>query len=100
MGLHKSNILSTPEKSFLKYIAGVISSVNIIYCFGCSYRKAARNGDPLAASPSSVPVYLKKEISYFPVILLNYYRIILITSSLGIYDNSWHVKSLLYESTS
>lgn len=69
MGLRKSNILcSSPEKSFLKYIAGVISSV--ICCFGCSSRKAARNGDPLAASPSSVPVYLKKEISYFPVILL------------------------------
>ncbi|SVX25690.1 Uncharacterised protein [Klebsiella pneumoniae] len=45
-------------------------------------------------------VYLKKEISYFPVILLNHYRIVFITSSLGIYDNSWHVKSLLYESTS
>ena len=54
MGLRKSNILCTPEKSFLKYIAGVISSVNIIYCFGCSYRKAAGIGDPPAASPSSV----------------------------------------------
>lgn len=100
MGLLLSNILSTPEKSFLKYIAGVISSVNIIYCFGCSYRKAARNGDSLAASPSSVFEKGNFTEGYFPVILLNYYRIILITSSLGIYDNSWHVKSLLYESTS
>ncbi len=47
-----------------------------------------------------LPVYLKKEIFNFPVILLNHYRIVFITSSLGIYDNSWHVKSFLYESTS
>ncbi len=43
-------------------------------------------------------VYLKKEIFNFPVILLNHYHIVFITSSLGIYDNSWHVKSpFLYE---
>lgn len=57
-------LCSSPEKSFLKYIAGVISSV--ICCFGCSYRKAAGTVIPLLPF---LPVYLKKEIYYFPMIL-------------------------------
>lgn len=48
--------------------------------------------------PPLLSVDLKKEISYFPVILLNHYRIIIITNLFVIYDNSWHVKSpFLYE---
>ncbi|HCF8207533.1 TPA: hypothetical protein PCF47_004382 [Klebsiella pneumoniae] len=67
----------------MKFIAGVISSVNIICCFGCSYRKAAGIGDPPAALPSSVFEKGNFTEGYFPVILFNYYRIISITSSLG-----------------
>lgn len=61
MGLRKSNILcSSPEKSFLKYIAGVISSVICCLLFRVFLQESSRDGDPPAASP---PVYLKKEIS-------------------------------------
>ncbi|MCS5885131.1 hypothetical protein LNO08_21265 [Klebsiella pneumoniae subsp. pneumoniae] len=84
MGLLKSNILcSSPEKSFLEYIAGVISSVNVIYCSVVPPGKAAGIGDPPAALPSSVFEKGNFTEGYFPVILFNYYRIILITSSLG-----------------
>lgn len=49
-----------------------------------------------AASPSSVFEKGNFTEGYFPVILFNHYRIISITNLLGIYDNSWHVKSPCY----
>ncbi|WP_206741308.1 hypothetical protein [Klebsiella pneumoniae] len=61
MGLLKSNILcSSPEKSFLEYIAGVISSVNVIYCSVVPPGKRQGLVIPLLLF---LPVYLKKEIS-------------------------------------
>lgn len=60
-------------------------------------QESSRDGDPPAASPLSVFEKGNFTEGYFPVILFNYYHIVLITSSLGSYDNSWHVKSLRYE---
>ncbi|HDG7940029.1 TPA: hypothetical protein PCL07_004133 [Klebsiella pneumoniae] len=83
MGLRKSNILCTPEISFLKYIAGVISSVNIIYCSGVPPGKRQGLVIPLLLFLFSVFEKGNFTEGYFPVILFNYYRIISITSSLG-----------------
>ena len=55
----------------------------LLFIVRVSSRKAAGNGDPPAASPSSVFEKGNFTEGYFPVILFNYYRIISITSSLG-----------------
>lgn len=64
----------------MKFIAGVISAVICCLLFRLFLQESGKDGDPLAASPSSV---FEKGNFLFPCDFINYYRIFSITSSLG-----------------